>query len=75
MIRTQIYLPKALYQRVQLVAQKENKPTAEVIRELLNESLERKSGSVGKALLELAKIKGKGPADLSKSIDKYLYQV
>lgn len=74
MIRTQVYLPRTLYQQVQLVAKKDNKPAAQVVRELLTESLEQRSGSIGKALLELTKIRGKGPADLSTKIDKYLYE-
>jgi hypothetical protein len=76
MIRTQVYLPKKLYRDVQLVAKQENKPTAEVVRELLEDSLTRKQkqASIGKAFLKLADIHGKGPSDLSANIDKYLYE-
>lgn len=74
MIRTQVYLPKTLYQQVQLVAKKGNKPAAQVVRELLTESLERRNNSIGKALLELTRIRGKGPSDLSAKIDQYLYE-
>lgn len=76
MIRTQIYLPQMLYKRVKLLAKAENVPTAEVVRELLADALNKrtKGHSVGKALLGLATIGGKGPTDLSSNIDKYLYE-
>lgn len=60
MIRTQIYLPNPLYQRLQLVAERENKPTAKVVRELLSDSLAtRQRVSVGQALSELVKVGGR----------------
>lgn len=78
MIRTQVYLPKQLYQTIDLVAKRENKPKAQVIRDVLEEGIENKQGNVGEALLSLAalgkKLKLKGPSDLSKNIDKYLYE-
>jgi len=78
MIRTQIYLPKELYQNLNLTAKKENKTKAQVIREALNEGLKKKRGNAAGALLELAqlgkKLKLKGPKDLSQNIDKYLYE-
>ena len=75
MIRTQVYFPEEIYTEVKVVAKKENKPTAQVVRELLEEglNLKRQKSSVGKALLSLTTIKAKGPKDLSSSIDKYLY--
>lgn len=75
MIRTQIYLPKHLYQNMQLIAQRENKSVAEVIRELLNQALsqETEQHDAGKTLLALAKLGGRGPADLSVNLDNYLY--
>jgi predicted DNA-binding protein len=39
MIRTQVYLPKKLYQRIQLKAEQENLPAAEMVRELLEKGL------------------------------------
>ena len=77
-IRTQIYLPKQLYQIIDLVAKKERKAKAQVIREVLEEGVQKKQGNAGTALLELAKMakkyNWKGPKDLSKNIDKYLYE-
>ncbi len=75
MIRTQVYLPKNLYQNIQLVAEKEQKPAAEIIRELLHEGVARKYRNAGKTLLLIAKkaVKGADPK-LSHKVDKYLYE-
>lgn len=78
MIRTQVYLPKQLYQNIDLVAKKEKKAKAQVIREALEKGIEQKRENGGKVLLEIAamaKKRGwKGPKDLSINIDKYLYE-
>lgn len=78
MIRTQVYLPKQLYQSIDLVAKRERKAKAQVIREVLEKGIEQKRGNAGKVLLEvtaMAKKHGwKGPKDLSTNIDKYLYE-
>ncbi len=81
MIRKHFLLPLPLNERIKLVARKDQKSEAEVIRELLERGLETKhqqTGSVGHALRRLAEI-GKqvgatGPTDLSQNIDKYLYE-
>lgn len=79
MIRTQMYLPKELYQSVSLVAKREKKTKAEVIRKALEEGLKKTSRTknAGDVLLEIArvaeKLNAKGPKDLSQNIDKYLY--
>ena len=76
MIRTQVYLTKQLYQEIDIVAKQEKKPAAQVVRELLEQGLQmkKKQDSIGKALLELAKINAHGPKDLSERIDDYLYK-
>lgn len=80
MIRTQIYLPKELYQEIAFAAKRENKAKAAVIREALEEGLTKKKPkkNAGETLLELAKMaekyKWKGPKDLSTNHDKYLYE-
>src|SRR5205823_3018065 len=57
MIRTQVYLPKALYHNLQLVAEHEQKPAAEIIRNLLERGLSqlRRKQNAGEALLFLGK--------------------
>ena len=77
MIRTQVYLPEDLYQEVRVVAKKESKKSAQILRELLYEGLQKrkKKGTIGEALLDLASVAVKGaPPDLSTNHDKYLYE-
>jgi len=81
MIRKHFLLSLPLDERIKLVARKDRKSEAEVIRELLAVGLQTKhqqTGSVGRAVRQLAEI-GKeagatGPTDLSQNIDKYLYE-
>jgi predicted DNA-binding protein len=76
MIRTQIYLQKDQKKLIELLAQKEDKPEAQVVRELIEIGIRDKEGRhepAGKALLRLARIGGNGPADASPRIDHYLY--
>lgn len=79
MIRTQIYLTKDLYQHIDLIAKREKKSKAGVIRDTLQKSLAAKKQykNASEALLALAKLgerlKVKAPKDLSVNHDKYLY--
>lgn len=75
MLRTQIYLPEDLRQEIDVVARKEKKPAAKVIRELLVEGVNnRHKETVGAAMSRLAALKVRGgPSDLSTNLDKYLY--
>ena len=79
MIRKHFLLPLPLDERIKLVARRDHKSEAEVIRELLESGLETKQEqSVGQALRGLAKLGQElgitGPTDLSQNIDKYLYE-
>ena len=76
MIRTQVYLPKPLYDNISAVAKKEQKAAAQIIRDLLEEGIIKKvkGANAGKALLKLSKIGARGPRDLSTNLDKYLYE-
>jgi hypothetical protein len=77
MIRTQVYLTDEQARDIKLRAKRQNKPEAEVIRELVNKGLKAapspRQESTGASLLRLAAIRGKGPADLSTRVDDYLY--
>ena len=77
MIRTQVYLTEDQVQGIKLRAKRENRHEAEVIRELLSEGMKKSASkaqeSTGESLLRIAKIGGKGPADLSSRVDDYLY--
>jgi hypothetical protein len=82
MIRTQVYLTEQQARTIKLRSKHEQKPEAQVIRELVDKGLTvhapgAKRKSTGEALLELAEL-GKhlgltGPTDLSTNHDDYLY--
>ena len=80
MIRTQVYLPRDLYRNIDLIAKREKKAKAQVIRDTLEEGLKKGKAQKrdGHVLLEIAamakKYNWKGPKDLSTNIDKYLYE-
>jgi len=77
MIRTQIYIPEEIHQETKFLAQKQGKSMAELLRSFITIGVieEKKKKSKQRSLSSLAKlgIKG-GPKNLSKNIDKYLYQ-
>lgn len=83
MIRTQIYLPLNQLQLLKQTALEERTSVSEVIRRKLAspgtkvKRFAKPKKSVGESLLGLATLfekKGvKGPKDLSKNMDKYLY--
>jgi hypothetical protein len=77
MIRTQVYLTEEQARDIKLRAKREKKREAEVIGELLSNSLKTvpsgRRKSTGESLLRLAAIGGKGPSDLSVRIDDHLY--
>lgn len=80
MVRTQVYLPKSMYQDITLLAKKKGQPAAKIIRDILDKGLEKehKKRNAGAALLELSKMaikyKFKGSKTLSRDIDKILYE-
>lgn len=82
MNRTQIYLPQSQMKKLRELAQKKNWSVSEVIRGVLTEHLEEKPRQDPKksihsgmfAVLEEVKASGeRGPKDLAKNVDKYLY--
>jgi hypothetical protein len=78
MIRKQIYLTRELDQYIHMLSKKQNKPEAEVIRDLLATGIKKQQPmSTGEALLGLATLGEtlgmSGPTDLSERHDDYLY--
>ena len=76
MIRTQIYIPEEIHQATKLLAKKQGRTLAELIRSfiavgIIEEKKKAKMPSLEK-LINL-KIKG-GPKDLSAKFDKYLVE-
>lgn len=77
MIRTQVYLTDEQVRDIKLRALRDSKQEAALIRELLDAGLrvtQKPRRTAKEALRRLAKIGGKGPADLSQRIDDYLYE-
>lgn len=75
MIRTQIYIPEALHSQLKLLASRQRKSLAEVLREFIKQGMVKKQNTGAKSLGALTKLKiTGGPKDLSKNMDKYLFQ-
>lgn len=79
MLRKQLYLPEELDQEIKLQALKEQKAEAEVIRDLLYRGLKKTPRAKNRFktpadfLLHMVSYNVKGPKDLSKNLDRYLY--
>jgi predicted DNA-binding protein len=75
MMRTQISLPTALYQRIAEVAQQAHQPKAQVIRDLLSAGIAhvQTRQQAGAALLRLTRLGLRAEPDLSARVDEYLY--
>jgi len=82
MLKTYLYIPEPLNDKINLIAQAQNKSKAEVIRQTLEKGItviaHQGTASV-QALFKLAEIgekyKPTGPKDLSANLDKYLWGV
>lgn len=79
MLRRQVYFRQDTYYRLKVMARQERKPTAALIREIVEEGLDRRAPSLttGEALLRLAELGKKlgirGEPNLSRDIDTILY--
>lgn len=80
MIATTMYFPNDLYKKIGQVAKQENKPKAQVVRELVKDCLKDKIGQKGNAkavfegLTKLQKlVPDEGPRDLAKNHDLYTW--
>ena len=74
MKRKQIYLTDTLEREIGELAKEENKPQAEIIRQLLEKGINKKKKmSSGEFLTRLATYAVPGPRDLSTNLDRYLY--
>lgn len=76
MIRTQIYIPEEIHQATKLLAKKQGRTLAELIRSfiavgIIEEKKKVKTPSLDR-LIKLG-VKG-GPKDLSRNFDKYLVE-
>ena len=76
MIRTQVYIPEELHQAVKFVAKRKDESLAKLLRKFIAQGIreERKQLKL-KSLSSLSKLNiTAGPKDLSRNLDKYLYQ-
>jgi hypothetical protein len=77
MIRTQVYLTEEQARDIKDRARREQRPDAEVIRELIDagrrETQPSKQKPVADMLSRLEKLNLTGPTDLSTNHDDYLY--
>lgn len=73
MIRTQIYIPETLHQRAKSMARSKKQSVAKLYRDFIANGLKEEVRT--KDLTSLAKLNLKGgPKNLSRDIDKYLYE-
>ena len=82
MLKTYLYIPEQLDKKINLTAKTQNKSKAEVIRQALEKGITtvvHQGTASAQVLFKLAEIgekyKPKGPKDLSKNLDKYLWGV
>lgn len=82
MLKTYLYIPQQLEEKINLTAKTQKKSKAEVMRQALEKGItavqQQGTASVG-ALLKIAEIgmkyKPKGPKNLSANLDKYLWGI
>ena len=82
MLKTYLYIPEQLEEKIKLAAETQNKSKAEVIRQALEKGIitvQNQGTASAQALLKIAEIgkkyKPKGPKDLSANLDKYLWGI
>ena len=82
MLKTYLYLPEHLDEKISQTAQNQNKSKAEVIRQALEKGItavSQQSAVSAQALLRIAEVGEKyqpqGPKDLSANLDQYLWGI
>lgn len=80
MLKTYLYIPEQLEEKINLTARTQNKSKAEVIRQALEKGITvvtQQGTASAQALLQIAEIgrkfNVKGPKDGSKNMDEYLW--
>lgn len=82
MLKTYLYIPDQLEEKINLTAKTQNKSKAEVIRQALEKGITavaHQGTASAQILIKLAEIgekyKSKGPKDLSTNLDKHLWGI
>ncbi len=81
MVKTYLYLDEKLNKKIEQIAKEEEASKASIIRDALTEGMEvlehkntNRSGEILNKLAEFGrKYNPKGPKDLSRNLDKYLW--
>ena len=80
MLKTYLYVPDALEEKINLTAKMQNKSKAEVIRQALEKGItavQKQGTASAEILLKIAELgrknKVKGPRDSSTRMDEYLW--
>jgi hypothetical protein len=74
MKRKQIYLTETLDREISILSKKVDKPKSEIIRDLLEAGLRRKTKEApANVLLKIAAKATAGPGNLSTNLNSYLY--
>lgn len=80
MLKTYLYVPDQLEEKINLTAKTQNKSKAEVIRQALEKgitAMQQQGTASAQALLKIAEVGKrynlKGPKDSSENMDKYLW--
>lgn len=81
MLKTYLYIPEQLEEKITYTAKAQNKSKAEVIRQALEKgitAMQYQGTASAEVLLKIAelgkKMNIKGPKDLSTNMDKYLWE-
>lgn len=74
MKRTQIYLPEELHRELLMIATQEKKTLSEIIRRGAQRIIRAKERRASDWLEAITGMVKKGPRDLSRKIDYYLYK-
>ena len=77
MIRTQVYIPETLHNKLTRLAEAKGEPMAKVVRDFLEDGIRKAQQTDDSGITTLRrianlKLKG-GPRDLSINLDHYLY--
>ena len=82
MLKTYLYIPEQLEEKINLTAQNQNKSKAEVLRQALEKGIavvSQQGTASAQALFRIAEVGEKhqpqGPKDLSANLDQYLWGI
>jgi len=82
MLKTYLYIPEQLGEKINQTAQNQNKSKAEIIRQAIEKGItivSQQGTASAQALFQIAEVgkkyKPRGPKDLSTNLDRYLWGI